>query len=41
MTGDEDLSTVRALAKGAMGQDPHGERREFLRLLDDAARLGY
>jgi len=33
------LETARALAAGAVGQDLHGDRREFLALLDQAKRL--
>ena len=33
------LETARALAAGAIGQDLHGDRREFLAMLDEARRL--
>ncbi|HEY6562087.1 MAG TPA: VWA domain-containing protein [Polyangiaceae bacterium] len=33
------LETARALAAGAIGGDVHGDRREFLALLDQAKRL--
>ena len=33
------LETARALAAGAVGQDLHGDRREFLAMLDQAKRL--
>ena len=31
---------TRALAAGAIGTDPHGDRREFLAMIDQAKRLG-
>jgi Ca-activated chloride channel homolog len=33
------LDSARALAAGAIGSDVHGDRREFLALLDEAKRL--
>jgi len=33
------LDTARALAAGAVGQDLHGDRREFLAMVDEARRL--
>jgi Ca-activated chloride channel family protein len=33
------LDTARALAAGAVGQDLHGDRREFLAMVDEAKRL--
>ncbi|HEX2877224.1 MAG TPA: VWA domain-containing protein [Polyangiaceae bacterium] len=33
------LESARALAAGAIGQDPHGDRREFLAMVDEAKRL--
>jgi Ca-activated chloride channel family protein len=33
------LDTARQLAAGAVGQDVHGDRREFLAMLDEARRL--
>jgi Ca-activated chloride channel homolog len=33
------LDTARALAAGALGRDSHGDRREFLALVDEAKRL--
>ncbi|HYQ14469.1 MAG TPA: VWA domain-containing protein [Polyangiaceae bacterium] len=33
------LDSARALAAGAVGRDPHGDRREFLAMLDEAKRL--
>lgn len=33
------LETARALAAGAVGQDLHGDRREFLAMLEQAKRL--
>jgi Ca-activated chloride channel family protein len=33
------LDSARALAAGAVGQDPHGDRREFLAMIDEAKRL--
>jgi Ca-activated chloride channel homolog len=33
------LDTARALAAGAVGQDLHGDRREFLAMIDEAKRL--
>ncbi len=33
------LDSARALAAGALGPDPHGDRREFLSLIDEARRL--
>jgi Ca-activated chloride channel homolog len=33
------LDTARALAAGAVGQDLHGDRREFLTMVDEARRL--
>jgi len=33
------LETARALAAGAIGPDSHGDRREFLAMLDQAKRL--
>jgi Ca-activated chloride channel family protein len=33
------LATARALAQGAIGTDAHGDRREFLALIDQAKRL--
>jgi Ca-activated chloride channel homolog len=33
------LDSARALAAGALGSDPHGDRREFLSLIDEARRL--
>jgi Ca-activated chloride channel family protein len=33
------LDAARALAAGALGRDPHGDRREFLSLIDEAKRL--
>ncbi len=37
--GDADFAMVRKLAQGALGKDPHGYRREFVQLVDQAARL--
>jgi Ca-activated chloride channel family protein len=37
--GADKLSSARSLAQGAVGSDPRGERREFLGLMDRAARL--
>jgi Ca-activated chloride channel family protein len=37
--GADKLSSARSLAQGAIGSDPRGERREFLGLMDRAARL--
>jgi Ca-activated chloride channel family protein len=34
------LDSARALAAGAIGADKHGDRREFLALIDEAKRLG-
>jgi Ca-activated chloride channel family protein len=34
------LDSARALAASAVGQDLHGDRREFLAMLDEAKRLG-
>jgi hypothetical protein len=33
------LDSARALAAGAVGPDLHGDRREFLAMLDQAKRL--
>jgi Ca-activated chloride channel family protein len=33
------LDTARGLAAGALGQDLHGDRREFLAMIDEAKRL--
>jgi Ca-activated chloride channel homolog len=33
------LASARALAAGALGRDPHGDRREFITLVDKATRL--
>jgi Ca-activated chloride channel family protein len=33
------LESARALAAGAVGSDRHGDRRQFLALLDEAKRL--
>jgi len=33
------LDSARALAAGALGRDPHGDRREFVAMLDEAKRL--
>jgi Ca-activated chloride channel family protein len=33
------LESARALAAGALGQDLHGDRREFLAMVDEARRL--
>ncbi|HYJ07591.1 MAG TPA: VWA domain-containing protein [Polyangiaceae bacterium] len=33
------LESAQKLAAGALGQDPHGDRREFLAMLDEAKRL--
>lgn len=33
------LESARALAAGAIGQDTHGDRREFLAMVDEAKRL--
>lgn len=33
------LTSAHSLAEGAVGADPRGERREFLGLMDRAARL--
>jgi Ca-activated chloride channel homolog len=33
------LDSARALAAGAVGQDMHGDRREFLAMIDEAKRL--
>jgi Ca-activated chloride channel family protein len=34
-----NLAAARALAAGAIGSDPHGDRREFLALVDQASKL--
>ena len=33
------LDSARQLAAGAVGQDVHGDRREFLAMVDEASRL--
>ena len=33
------LDTARTLAAGALGRDPHGDRREFVAMIDEAKRL--
>jgi Ca-activated chloride channel family protein len=33
------LDSARALAAGALGRDLHGDRREFLAMVDEARRL--
>jgi Ca-activated chloride channel family protein len=38
--GNASVEQVRALARGALGADPHGDRRELLELIDAANRLG-
>lgn len=38
-SGDLSLSEIRALARGSMGADPHGYRREFIDLMELADEL--
>jgi Ca-activated chloride channel family protein len=38
--GDATLSAMRSLARTAVGNDPHGDRREFLQLMEQAAQMG-
>jgi Ca-activated chloride channel family protein len=37
--GDSSLDGVLGLARGSVGEDPHGHRREFIRLVEDYGRL--
>jgi Ca-activated chloride channel family protein len=37
--GDASFATVRKLADEARGDDPHGHRAAFIKLIDDASRL--
>ena len=38
--GEGDFDLVRSLARGALGEDPRGERAEFIRLVALAEDLG-
>ena len=38
--GDSSLDGARKLVNGALGQDPHGDRRELLTLIDKVTELG-
>ncbi len=38
--GDSSLDSARKLINGALGQDPHGDRRELLTLIDKVSALG-
>jgi Ca-activated chloride channel family protein len=37
--GDATHEQVLTLARGALGDDPHGYRREFVRLVEDSHRI--
>ncbi|HEV2735816.1 MAG TPA: YfbK domain-containing protein, partial [Longimicrobiaceae bacterium] len=37
--GDATHEQVLSLARGALGDDPHGRRREFVRLVEDSRRI--
>jgi Ca-activated chloride channel homolog len=37
--GDLSIGLVREIAAGALGADPHGDRKEFLELVEIAGRL--
>ncbi|MCB9752225.1 MAG: VWA domain-containing protein [Myxococcales bacterium] len=40
LSGDASLDSARKLVNGAIGQDPHGDRRELLTLIDKVSALG-